>query len=56
MSSVRIVYTPRPDATPETERAVLVNVYSFILRCAEAKHATASASSQSQTRKEVSNE
>jgi hypothetical protein len=29
----RIVYSPRPDATPETERSVLASVYRFILDC-----------------------
>lgn len=32
MDSPRIVYTPRPDATPETELATLANVYAFILQ------------------------
>jgi hypothetical protein len=29
----RIVYSPRPDATPEAERSVLGSVYRFILNC-----------------------
>jgi hypothetical protein len=33
MSSPRITYTPRPDATPEPELNVLANVYRFILDC-----------------------
>ncbi len=53
MTSSRIVYRPRPDATPEAELVTLVNVYSFVLRYAEAKEAAASPSSQSQTWKEV---
>ncbi len=53
MSDVRIVYRPRPDATPEGELAALANVYRFILRCAEGKEGTTSLSSQSQTWKEV---
>ncbi len=56
MSDVRIVYRPRPDATPEGELAAFANVYRFLLRCAEAKEGTASPNSQSQTWKEVSNE
>ena len=31
MSSARIVYTPRSDATPEGEIAALASVYRFIL-------------------------
>jgi hypothetical protein len=31
----QIVYIPRPDATTENEAATLVNVYAFVLRCAE---------------------
>ena len=39
MSSPRIVYTPRRDATLETELDVLANAYAFILRAGEARHA-----------------
>jgi hypothetical protein len=31
MSSTRITYAPRPDATPEAEIATLATVYRFIL-------------------------
>ena len=31
MSSPRIIYTPRPDATPEAELSTLANVYRFLL-------------------------
>jgi hypothetical protein len=31
MSSPRITYTRHPDATPETERSVLAQVYRFVL-------------------------
>jgi hypothetical protein len=31
MSSPRITYTSRPDATPQAERSALANVYAFIL-------------------------
>jgi hypothetical protein len=31
MSSPRITYTPRSDATPETEISTLANVYRFVL-------------------------
>ncbi len=33
MNSSRIIYTPRPDATPETEAAALAAVYRFLLDC-----------------------
>ena len=33
MNSPRIIYTSRPDATPEAELNVLANVYRFILDC-----------------------
>ncbi len=33
MDSPRITYTPRSDATPETELNVLADVYRFILDC-----------------------
>jgi hypothetical protein len=37
-SSARIVYTPESqDITPESEATVLANVYSFVLRCGEAR-------------------
>lgn len=39
MSSSRITYTPRPDATPEGELNALTAVYAFILRCSEARRA-----------------
>ncbi|MDQ3864053.1 MAG: hypothetical protein M3317_11255 [Actinomycetota bacterium] len=32
-SKGRINYTPRPDATPESELDALVAVYKFILQC-----------------------
>jgi hypothetical protein len=31
MSSPRVIYTPRPDATPEAELSTLANVYRFVL-------------------------
>jgi len=31
MSSPRVTYTPRPDATPEAEISTLANVYRFVL-------------------------
>ena len=31
MSETRIIYTPRADATPESEAAVLAAVYRFLL-------------------------
>ncbi len=31
MSSPRVIYSPRPDATPEAEVSALAGVYRFIL-------------------------
>ncbi len=31
MSSPRIIYTPRPDAAPETERNALAGVYRLVI-------------------------
>jgi hypothetical protein len=33
MSSSRIIYTPRPEATPEAELHALATVYRFIVDC-----------------------
>jgi hypothetical protein len=33
VDSTRILYTPRPGATPEGEVAVLASVYRFLLEC-----------------------
>jgi hypothetical protein len=33
MTSPRIIYTPRPDATPEAELSTLADVYKFVLDC-----------------------
>jgi hypothetical protein len=35
MDRVNVTYTPRPDATPETELSALSGVYAFILDCAK---------------------
>jgi hypothetical protein len=32
MDSPRVVYVPRPDATPETELSALASVYAFTLQ------------------------
>ena len=40
MSNPPIVYTPRPDATPEGELNALANVYRFILDRHAKKEAT----------------
>lgn len=32
MSKLRITYTPRPDATPESGKRALAEVYRFILQ------------------------
>ena len=37
MSSLRIIYRPRPDATPESEARILGEVYRFVLRANEEK-------------------
>ncbi len=37
MSSPRVDYTPRPDATPDGEAAVLGSVYRFIIDCCQTK-------------------
>ena len=39
MSGLRIVYTPRPNATPEGELNALASVYRFILDCNAKKKA-----------------
>ena len=33
MNGARIIYTPRPDVTPEAEISALATVYRFILDC-----------------------
>jgi hypothetical protein len=53
----RLIYTPHPDATPETEAAALSAVYRFLLL--DRMHAPKDAgvgSPQSHTRKEVFDE
>jgi hypothetical protein len=35
----RLVYTPHPGATPESEAQVLANVYGFILECVQRRKA-----------------
>ena len=42
MSSPRITYTPRSDATPEAELPTLANVYKFVLDCQRNKEAATS--------------
>jgi hypothetical protein len=34
MTSLRITYAPRPDATPESELKALVSIYRFVLNSA----------------------
>ncbi len=36
----QVVYTPHPDATPETELDTLAAVYRFILDCADTRDRT----------------
>ena len=39
MSSPRVTYVPRPDATPEVELDALASVYRFVLDCGDARRA-----------------
>jgi hypothetical protein len=55
MSEARIVYTPRADATPESETATLAVVYRFILDRHADKQA-ADRGAQLHPRKEVPDE
>jgi hypothetical protein len=41
MSSVRIIYTPRPDTTPESEVSALAAIYKFALAKQRAAHPAA---------------
>ncbi len=38
-SPPRIVYSPHPNATPETEVEVLANIYRFVIRAHEERKA-----------------
>ena len=38
MSSPRIIYTARPDATPESELRVLANVYAYLIKVHASKY------------------
>jgi hypothetical protein len=40
MSRARITYTPRGDATPESELDALAAIYKFVLECHASKKAT----------------
>jgi hypothetical protein len=37
VNGARIIYTPRPDATPEAELNVLAEIYRFVLFDSQAK-------------------
>jgi hypothetical protein len=39
LPSSRVIYTPRPDATPEAEVSALAAVYKFVLDCHAKKEA-----------------
>ena len=39
VSEPSIVYTPRPDATPESELSVLANVYAYLIKTHDSKKA-----------------
>jgi hypothetical protein len=43
MSNTRVIYSPRPDATPEGELAALAAVYAFVIQAHEQKKAAAPA-------------
>lgn len=45
----RIIYTPRPDISPELEVAALAAAYRYILRCHEEKKATLTSSVEDAT-------
>ena len=51
----RLIYTPRPDATPESELSALAAVYKFLLDRHTGRDAT-DGSTQSHARKEVCDE
>ncbi len=51
----RVVYPPRPDATPESELEVLAACYRFILECTERREKAAEGSGGEDSGKEVSN-
>jgi uncharacterized protein YfaQ (DUF2300 family) len=34
-----VIYTPRPDATPEAKSNVLVNVYAYLIKTHDSKRA-----------------
>jgi hypothetical protein len=55
MSAPRISYSPRPDATVETEEQVLAAVYRFILDC-HAKKKAGGISTGDDARKEIKND
>ena len=52
MASSHIKYTPRPDATPETELDALAAMYAFVLEC-QAKKEAADATGDRNEVKEV---
>lgn len=51
MSNPKIIYTPRADATPETELQALANVYRFILDCHEKNKAAEAHGGEDDARK-----
>ena len=55
MNDPRIIYTPRPDATPESELSALAAVYKFLLNRRVGREA-ADLNTQSHARKEVCDE
>jgi hypothetical protein len=40
VKEVRITYNARPDATPESDREVLANIYAFVLRTHQERQKT----------------
>ncbi len=48
----RVVYTPRPEVTPEAEVRVLTLAYKYILECAEREEDVGSHSDDKEARRE----
>jgi hypothetical protein len=54
MDNVRITYKPQPDATPESELAVLAAIYAFILDCHAKKKAAEASGGQDDGKRDKS--
>jgi hypothetical protein len=51
--SRRIIYTPRPDASPESEAAALAAVYRFAIEAASKREKTAESSGGEDAKQEI---